>query len=183
MEFFTSVDEIVTSWKQKLANDPVWIECGLKRIFEYQTADERHNQDVRNNNGVGFTTADAYMLSSFAKQLKYRKNYHLSEKQLAYAARRMPKYARQLVNQAIEKGKMVKENGMWRAAKPTQRFDMSHPNQSQVPQHNQPKAQWTNADEKRWIDYKNEFQRIEMEQEAEAFRSKMEYEMSLNGGR
>lgn len=169
MEFFTSVDEIVTSWKEKLANDPVWIECGLRRIFEYQTADERRNQYVRNNNGVGFTSADAYMLSSFAKQLKYRQGYHLTPKQLAYAAHRMPKYARQLVNQAIEKGKMVKENGMWQSA-------------SQV-KAQEKKATWTNADERRWIDYKNEFARLEAEQEAEAFRSKMEYEMSLNGGR
>ena len=170
MEFFTSVDEIVNSWKQKLANDPVWIECGLKRIFEYQTADERYNQDVRNNNGVGFTTADAYMLSSFAKQLKYRKNYHLSERQLAYAAHRMPKYARQLVNQAIEKGKMVKENGMWQSASQVKAQEKKV----------EKKATWTNADERRWIDYKNEFQRIEMEQEQRAFEAKMEYEMSLN---
>ena len=109
------------------------------------------------------------MLSSFAKQLKYRQGYHLTPKQLAYAAHRMPKYARQLVNQAIEKGKMVKENGMWQSA-------------SQV-KAQEKKATWTNADERRWIDYKNEFARLEAEQEAEAFRSKMEYEMSLNGGR
>ena len=177
MEFFTSVDEIVKSWKEKLANDPVWIECGLRRIFEYQTSDERRNQDVRNNNGVGFTTADAYMLSSFAKQLKYRQGYHLSPKQLAYAAHRMPKYARQLVNQAIEKGKMVKENGMWTSARPSQRPNTSHINQPQVQSQ---RTTWTEADERRWIDYKNEFARLEAEQEQRAFESKMEYEMSLN---
>ena len=165
MEFYTSVDEIVKAWKEKLATNPTWIEKGIVRIYECQTSDEQHNQDVRNNNGVGFTTGDAYILSSFAQQLKFRHNYHLSPKQLTIAAKKMPKYARQLANQAIEKGLMVKDNGMWRAASTR----------------TQPKkTNWTVADEKRWIDYKNEFQRIEMEQEQRAFESKMEYEMSLN---
>lgn len=42
------------------------------------------------------------------------------------------------------------------------------------------KRGWTDADEKRWIEYKNEFARLEAEQEQRAFEAKMKYEMSLN---
>lgn len=42
------------------------------------------------------------------------------------------------------------------------------------------KSGWTDAEEKHWIEYKNEFARLEAEQEQRAFETKMEYEMSLN---
>lgn len=42
------------------------------------------------------------------------------------------------------------------------------------------KRSWADAEEKRWIEYKNEFARLEAEQEQRAFEAKMEYEMSLN---
>lgn len=41
------------------------------------------------------------------------------------------------------------------------------------------KRSWADAEEKRWIEYKNEFARLEAEQEQRAFEAKMEYEMSL----
>lgn len=42
------------------------------------------------------------------------------------------------------------------------------------------KRGWTYAEEKRWIEYKNEFAHLEAEQEQRAFEAKMKYEMSLN---
>lgn len=42
------------------------------------------------------------------------------------------------------------------------------------------KRGWADAEEKRWIEYKNEFARLEAEQEQRAFEAKIEYEMSLN---
>lgn len=42
------------------------------------------------------------------------------------------------------------------------------------------KRGWTDAEEKCWIEYKNEYARLEAEQEQRAFEAKMEYEMSLN---
>ena len=167
MKSYTNLDAIVEDWKVKLATDRAWIEKGIIRIFEYQTASEQHNENVNNHNNVGFTPADAKMLSSFAKQLKYRNNYHLSPKQLAYAAHRMPKYARQLLKQSIAKGIIKHQNGIWSAKSNTSKQNNSN-------------TCWTDADERRWIEYKNEFARLEAEQEQRAFEAKMEYEMSLN---
>ena len=42
------------------------------------------------------------------------------------------------------------------------------------------KRGWTDAEEKRQIEYKNEYARLEAEQEQRAFEAKMKYEMSLN---
>lgn len=123
---------------------------------------------MNNHNNVGFTPVDAKMLSSFAKQLKYRNNYHLSPKQLAYAAHRMPKYARQLLKQSIAKGIIKHQNGAW-----CTKSNASKPE-------NNSNTGWTDADERRWIEYKNEFARLEAEQEQRAFEAKMDYEMSLN---
>lgn len=168
MKSYTNLDAIVEDWKVKLATDRAWIEKGIIRIFEYQTTSEQHNENVNNHNNVGFTPADAKMLSSFAKQLKYRNNYHLSPKQLAYAAHRMPKYARQLLKQSIAKGIIKHQNGTWCTK-----------NNTSKPENNS-NIGWTDADERRWIEYKNEFARLEAEQEQRAFEAKMDYEMSLN---
>lgn len=89
------------------------IEKGIIRIYEFQTASEHHDRDVKFNNGVGFTPADAYILSSFAVQLINNPNYHLSEKQMRIAYRRMPKYAGQLINHSINSGKISKENSSY----------------------------------------------------------------------
>lgn len=169
MKTYTNLDAIVEDWKIKLATDRAWIEKGIIRIFEYQTASEQYNENVNNHNSVGFTPADAKMLSSFAKQLKYKSNYHLSTKQLAYAAHRMPKYARQLLKQSITKGLVKQVNGIYFYA-----------TKSKPVTDKKVKRGWTDADEKRWIEYKNEFARLEAEQEQRAFEAKMEYEMSLN---
>lgn len=84
------------------------------------------------------------------------------------AKRLMPKYAGQLIEQSINKGliQKTKEGYVFSGAKKVE------PKKEETA--------WTEADERRWIEYKNEFARREAEQEAEAFRAKMEYENFLN---
>lgn len=175
MKEFSSKAQIVETLKAQMldvsdeeheARSRRQIEKGIQRIYEYQTKSEQNSKDVKLNNGVGFKTTDAYILSSFAEQLN--RGHHLSEKQMKIAYRLMPKYAGQLVRQSLEKGLIVKtENGYAHAQPKTK----AQPKQE---------ATWTEEDNRRWIEYKNEFQRLEIEQEQRAFEAKMEYEMSLN---
>ena len=91
--------------KEKLVNgDRVWIERAVIAIFNKQTAAEQTIEATNRTNGVGFTGADAKILSSFAKQLLKNKNRHLSEKQFAIAKKRIAKYANQLTK--IANGKI-----------------------------------------------------------------------------
>lgn len=71
-----------------------WAIRGLKRIYEHQTADEQASGTTRNHNDVGFSGADAYILSSFAEQVL--KGRILSTKQRAILHKKMRKYAKQL---------------------------------------------------------------------------------------
>lgn len=149
--------------EKKQARSRRQIEKGIQRIYEYQTASEQSSKDVRIHNGVGFKTTDAYILSSFAEQLN--RGHHLSEKQMRIAYRLMPKYAGQLVRQSLEKGLIVKTEAGYSFAPKTEK---------------KVEREWTEEDNRRWIEYKNEFARLEAEQEQRAFEAKMEYEMSLN---
>ena len=86
----------ITEIKEKLvAGKPEWIERAVIAIFEKQTIDEQSAETTSHKNGIGFNGVDAFILSSFAKQLK--KGRHLSTKQFAIAQKKMPKYAKQLV--------------------------------------------------------------------------------------
>jgi hypothetical protein len=82
--------------KTKLATDPVWAVKALVRIYqENQTADEQVSQTTTHDNGIGFSGADAEFLSSLAQaQLKYGR---LTDKQLGFVLKKMPKYARQVI--------------------------------------------------------------------------------------
>jgi hypothetical protein len=82
--------------KTKLATDPVWAVKALVRIYqENQTADEQVSQTTSHDNGIGFTGVDAQFLSSLAQaQLKYGR---LSDKQMSFVFKKMPKYAGQVI--------------------------------------------------------------------------------------
>ena len=82
--------------KTKLATDPVWAVKALVRIYqENQTADEQVSQSTTHDNGIGFSGCDAEFLSSLAQaQLKYGR---LTDKQMGFVFKKMPKYARQVV--------------------------------------------------------------------------------------
>ena len=82
--------------KTKLATDPVWAVKALVRIYqENQTADEQVSQSTTHDNGIGFSGCDAEFLSSLAQaQLKYGR---LTDKQLSFVLKKMPKYAGQVI--------------------------------------------------------------------------------------
>ena len=84
------------------ANDKALIR-GLFAIFARQTADEQAGEDVKHNNGVGFTVQDAPFLSSLA--LQFRTRGQLSPKQMECLRKMMPKYSRQLAEIAIANSK------------------------------------------------------------------------------
>ena len=78
---------------------------GCSRIFEYPTAEEQNSDATHNDNGVGFTGADAFILSRFAKSIDEGK-FVGSPKQMAILFKKMHKYARQL--DGIAQAKLAK---------------------------------------------------------------------------
>ncbi len=91
--------------KEKLGHNAHYAVKAMYRIFsENQTAHEQEVEETNENNGIGFTGADAEILSSFSKQVERKRIYNpdlpwgsaLSVKQMNIVFRRMPKYARQV---------------------------------------------------------------------------------------
>ena len=81
--------------RERLATNRQWATRGLVRIYEHQTSDEQTSMETKHHNGVGFTGADAEILTSIAKQVLAGRQ--LSEKQFNKVVfKKMPKYARQL---------------------------------------------------------------------------------------
>lgn len=88
--------------KFKLSSDERWIKKGLLLLFDHQTNEEQRCETTNKTNGVGFTSSDAKLLSSFSKQLHRGKT--LSLNQIRFAKKKLPKYWRQiLVNSDISK--------------------------------------------------------------------------------
>lgn len=81
--------------KTMLLSDSNWLYRGIVAIFKKQTSEEQHSEATIEDNGIGFNGVDAYMLSSFAKQIIAGRT--LSPKQLGIAKKKMPKYAGQLL--------------------------------------------------------------------------------------
>jgi len=63
-------------------------------IYEYQTEDEKNSDETLHANGMGFSGADAFILTQFTKF--YKEHGFLSGKQLEIARKKMPKYAKQI---------------------------------------------------------------------------------------
>lgn len=93
---------VVGEWRMKLASNPVWATRGLLAVYKYQTAAEKAVGSVTDSNGVGFAGVDGEFLSSLAKQFSQRGR--LSEKQMGFLYKKMPKYAKQLWKAAGEPG-------------------------------------------------------------------------------
>lgn len=82
--------------KNQLATNKVWATKALVRIYqENQTVDEQVSKTTSHDNGIGFSGCDAEFLSSLAEQ--YLRRGNLSDKQMAFVFKKMPKYARQVV--------------------------------------------------------------------------------------
>ena len=81
--------------RDKLSTDQHWLERAVIAIHNLQTSDEQQAGTTRHDNGVGFNSADADILSYCARWLN--RGNHLTGKWLNEARRRMPKYAKQLL--------------------------------------------------------------------------------------
>jgi hypothetical protein len=89
--------ELKEYFAEKLRTSSAWVRRALIAIYKYQTEDEKVVGETKHHNGVGFTGADANILSSFARKLMENERYILSPKQLEIAHKKLPKYAGQLV--------------------------------------------------------------------------------------
>lgn len=92
-----TIDQIRTN----LATDARWAIRAIEVLFSYQTANEQAFKHTGEMNGKGFNKIDAPILSSFAEQIAKRKRDNnptlLSEKQLAIAYKKLPKYCKQIL--------------------------------------------------------------------------------------
>jgi len=82
--------------KNQLRTNKVWAIKALVRIYqENQTTDEQIAKITSEDNGIGFTGVDATFASSLAEQ--YLKRGSLSDKQMEFVFKIMPKYSRQVI--------------------------------------------------------------------------------------
>jgi hypothetical protein len=89
-----SQEKIKEFLKGMLSTNKMWALHALARIYDNQTWDERDDKNTKYYNGVGFTGVDAHFLSSLASQ--YEEKHFLSDKQLAYLFKKIPKYWHQI---------------------------------------------------------------------------------------
>lgn len=116
---FTQKTQLVAALKQQLGTNDAQVVKGLIPLFVNQTASEQASGSVQVWNMEGFTGSDAQFLTSLATQAKKHMFYGkaageaLSPKQLAILHKKMPKYARQLVEGSLAEKKIVKEDGVY----------------------------------------------------------------------
>ncbi len=92
----TTKKKIDSFVKNQLRTNKVWAIKALVRIYqENQTSDEQVAKVTSHDNGIGFTGVDATFASSLAEQ--YLKRGSLSDKQLTFVFKIMPKYSRQVI--------------------------------------------------------------------------------------
>lgn len=75
-------------------------------LYARQTSDEQASEGTHHHNGRGFNSRDAAFLSSIAKALPRYSN-HMTPRQLKAARAMLPKYWRQLLEVAGEKGAVI----------------------------------------------------------------------------
>ena len=82
--------------KEQLSTDSELAKTALLTIYNNQSVDEQFSQTTTHKNNIGFNAMDANFASSLAKQLIERGT--LSEKQMGYVFKIVPKYWKQLAN-------------------------------------------------------------------------------------
>jgi hypothetical protein len=88
--------------RENLSTSAGWVERALVVLLSRQTSDEQVTKTTSHKNGRGFGAFDAELLSSFGEQVQAGR--HLSQKQLAIAFKRVPRYARQILEEIEERG-------------------------------------------------------------------------------
>jgi hypothetical protein len=109
----TTKVEKINFIKQMVATNDKWMLKALHTIYQYQTSSEQVSEMTSQSNGVGFTGVDGKILASFAKQFirkggvsvletckEVSASMFFSPKQIPILRKKMPKYARQLVQVA-----------------------------------------------------------------------------------
>ena len=86
--------------KQLLLRNDEAVKRALIIIYNNQTEDEKSSAETSKDNGIGFTGADAFILTQYAKWL-LEKDY-LTEKQLNATRKRIVKYTRQILEHMKE---------------------------------------------------------------------------------
>jgi hypothetical protein len=76
--------------KGKLSTDPRWATRAVVKLYERQTATEQQIGMTREHNSIGFSGTDSEFLSSIAEKLN--KGWNLTEKQMSYVFKMVPKY-------------------------------------------------------------------------------------------
>ena len=80
--------------KERLILSDKWVTAGVLSLYDYQTASEQNSQNTAEDNGAGFNSVDAYILSRYAEFAK--KTGFLTKGQIVYARKKMLKYSGQL---------------------------------------------------------------------------------------
>lgn len=108
---YTSRNQLVESLKNQISTrDSVAIRA-LLTIYEFQSDTEKSYKDTIGNNNVGFMGVDAKFASSLVEF--YNKTGFLTEKQMNFVKKMMPKYSRQLINKSLNEGKIRKEGNVY----------------------------------------------------------------------
>lgn len=91
--------------RHKLSTSDAWALRCLDVIYDNQTPMEQTTGDCVVDNGIGFTGADAEILTGF--KLFQQRGYPLSEKQMAILRKKAPKYWKQVL-QLTDRKKLLK---------------------------------------------------------------------------
>ena len=90
-----SKKDLIEHLRQRLASDPRWALRSLPRRSQHHAAEKESQHPIIERNDIGFSGPDAEILSSFARQ--YQRRRSLSPKQMHLLQRKIPSYARQIV--------------------------------------------------------------------------------------
>lgn len=97
-------EELVQGLKSQIARNNNQAVKALLTIYRNQTYEEQTVQETIEDNGIGFNGTDAEFCSSLAEN--YLRFHRLSDKQYSSLRKVMQKYARQLITQSIDLGKI-----------------------------------------------------------------------------
>ena len=81
--------------RRQLATNERWAKEALLKIYARQTAEEQQIGDTRIYNNIGFSGVHGQIMSSLAKQLKFKG--WLSGRQMEIVFKIIPKYTRQII--------------------------------------------------------------------------------------
>lgn len=122
---FTTKEQVIDFYRDQMTKYEAAAIKGLLHIYANQTTTEQASKSTNFYNGIGFTGADARTCSTVASIIKYRnrtgnitpKQQALLDIKMPRIRQVMPKYARQIVEDLIQSGKIVKNNKVYEFVK------------------------------------------------------------------